>query len=520
MRLVKARGKTKKPNPKDLYVQGQCVVSSSHPMATDAGLAMLHKGGNAADAYIAAAAMQTVVEPTMTTLSGIFGLSYFDAKKKQLRAIGCSWASPDAEDGRISPGEAWGGRTVMLPSWVNAAQATSERVGRLPWKDVLAPAIEAAHEGFPIDEFLWGWMFESRAMIARDPEARAVWQPDGWLLTVGDRVRQPAAARTLERVATDGSEYFYRGEFAHRFVNKIRSLGSRMTLDDLARHEQAINDYVPDRMGRYRDYDVYGAGGCFGPGEGISSAIAMNLVEAGNLRARGKSPAESAELTYLLMRIVEESWNAGFSYRPESREVLASKEYAEQLWRVVESAPARSCPSLYAETDGLVVVDAEGNVAVGCHSSSSVPFGAGIVVDGVFANRVMFLHRPLPAGFTSSHIIMKNGVPVLAMASPSGSVFPTLIQNTTNVLEFGMTLEKSVWQPRFGVAYQNTGAAMIEVSYPEEVLKGLTNRGMPHVPISAWEPHLGSCHAAYIEPITGIVHGVADPRRLGVASGW
>jgi gamma-glutamyltranspeptidase/glutathione hydrolase len=506
-----------------MHATGRSVMmTTSHPLATEAGVAALRKGGTAVDAYLTAALLQTVLEPTMTTLAGSLGITCWDEPKGRLLSLGAGFSSPKGEAGEFAPGDYVTARTAMVPGFVAGIHHASRLKGKLPWRDLFEPAIHYAEEGFVIDHLLWGWAYEYSKWLGRYPEGRAIWYRDGYLLSVGDRLRQPQLAATLRRLAADGPEYFYRGPFARKFVEAVRSRGSRMTEADLASAwagverqatEGASRSAEAAPRGRFREYEV------LAPSNAMM-ILALNVVEAGDLRSRGR-PTRNADVLYYLLRIIQEIWHAGFEYRAETREQMLSKEYATTVWGLVESGPPRPYRGIDAGTCGVAVVDSEGSVAVGTHTSSSSPFGTGIFVDGIVVNRVIYSRTVrFPSGLSTSHLVLRDGKPYFAIASPSRSFLTNIFQNTVNVLEFGMGLDESVSQPLFGAPGPLYPGEEIENRFPDEVLSAVERRGVPLVRIAPGYIHLGSGQAVLIDRKAGRLYGVADPRRLGLAAGY
>src|SRR5688572_29244948 len=127
------------------------MASSSHPLATEAAVCALEKGGSAADAYLMAAFAQTVLEPAMTTLAGGLGMGYFDAKSGQFYQCGGGFASPAAEAGDWPDAESITARPTLVPGYVRGAESIHKRFGKLSWAELLEPAIAFAEDGFIID---------------------------------------------------------------------------------------------------------------------------------------------------------------------------------------------------------------------------------------------------------------------------------------------------------------------------------------------------------------------------------
>jgi gamma-glutamyltranspeptidase/glutathione hydrolase len=509
-------------------VADRAMVTTSHPLATEAGLNALRAGGSAVDAYVAAAAVQTVVEPTMTSLAGGFSVTVFDPATGASRSTSGLAPLPAAEDGELDDDARLSGRTIVAPGWVQGAHAAWATWGRLQWRDVLAAALDAAREGFVVDQQLWGYMFEYRLAMGRYAPGRAVWFPDGTMVGAGDVLRQPALAETLEGLSEDGPDFFYRGDFARRYVEVAQRAGGRLTLEDL--------ELCLTQLGAVTDVAALPlAGGGEVHGDGGLYALALNLAHVGGLGARAL-PTEDPETLFLQMRIVEECWHEGLrvgevafgtaadvSATQDALAEAVSPEAAARLWAQVESGPSRPFDGMNLNTNAIVVVDENGLVAHGTHSTSSVPFGVGFMVDGVVVPKAMYHFSrplpPLPFGLGTSLLVVRDGRPLFAAGSPSISLFQNLFQNALNVLEWGMDPGVSVGRPRFGASHFPSRRAMVETSFGDEHLDALERRGLAVTRVSPFEPELGSCHAVAVSA-DGRLHGAADPRRLGRAAGY
>ena len=477
-----------RPDPADVSHQSKNgMISTSHPAATEAGLAALVAGGSAVDSYLSAALVQTAVEPTMTSLTGTMLITVLDPVTGQSQLVSDMGGLPAAEDAVLDDVGRWTGRTVMRPGWVRAAHAGWDRWGRLPWAHLFAPAIAAAREGFEVDPLLWGWMFEHRMAAGSYSTGRDLWFPGGRLVGPGELLRQPALADTLTALAEEGPSYMYEGDFAQRYVATARATGGRLTLDDMA--AGSVNDVVLPALQVASGYYVHTCGPLF--------ALMLNLVAVGGVADRDL-PSEDPETLYLMMRIVEESWHYGLtmigsSFRFASPEEMldgVSVANAERLWRrVVEDSP-RPFDSMNLGTNAISVVDADGMVAHGTHSSTSTPFRVGLSVDGVVMTRnaVVFAHpmTPLPIGWGISLVAVRNGRPVLTTASPSISALQNIFQTSVNVLERGMDLTDSVHQPMFGAAMYPSRRPMVESTMADAAFAHLEQRGLGVTRVSPW----------------------------------
>ncbi|MDT9598729.1 gamma-glutamyltransferase [Sphingosinicella rhizophila] len=513
--------------PDPAYVSataGKAMISTSHPLATEAGLTALRRGGTAVDAYLAAAAVQTVVEPTMTGLGGGLGIMVFDPATGKSRAVGGMALLPAAENVSTFDDDAFqSGRTATVPAWVSAAHGAWKKWGKLAWSDLWTDALSCARDGFIVDQLLWGTIWEYRNVPGITQAGRDVWYPGGRLVCVGEELRQPALARTIEGVAEQGPDYFYRGDFARHYVDVAQAAGGRLTLDDMAS--------APDKIIDMDLPELVLANGDALHTSGLLFALALNLASIGNLGKMGR-PTEDADSLYLSMRIIEESWHhglalaqsgtAGFGGFQQAIDAV-SPEAAEKLWPQVKSGPPHPFDGMSMDTCGIVAIDESGLIAHGTHSTTSTPFGVGLIADGVLLARPVyhFARRPvpLPAGWGTSLLMLRGGKPLFTAASPSISAIQNVFQNSVNVLEWGMTPGESVQQPMFGATLYPSQRPIIEATMGETIIADVERRGLKVQRVSPWEQEMGSCHSLHIAE-DGTLDGAADPRRLGRVAGY
>lgn len=501
-------------------VSSSAMVSTDHPLATAAALDMLRRGGSAADGYVAAAAVQAVLMPPMTSIAGGLGMSWFDAASGRTTLVAGDFRRPAAEPGDWDEAGADGGRPVAAPGWLNGANAAWRRFGRLGWSELFEHAVAHARDGFVIYPKLWGWMYQYRYWMARFPEGQRIWYPDGQLLNVGERLVQADLAHTLEQVQADPElRWFHEGDFAERYVAAAQAQGGRITMDDMAQHrgQALVQDAAP--LGTYRGHDIHA------PGATVI-ALALQAAEHGNLRDLG-APLDNPETLYRQMRLVEETWHEGLRRGTADKVQIDAEntraptsEQVASLWRRVTDDPSRPYDPITPGTNALVVADGHGNVTFGAHSVSSRPFGSGLLVDGVVVCRPMRIFgQPVvrPVGLANAMLLAKDGRAALALASPTASHATNILQVVMNILEFGIEPAPAVTNPRFGVSLPPSRRAMIEGNFPERHYAALRARGMDFQRVSPFEGEVGSCQLVRMR--TGALDGVADPRRPGKASG-
>jgi gamma-glutamyltranspeptidase/glutathione hydrolase len=242
------------------------MVVASHPLAAQAGLAVLDRGGSAVDAMIAMQLVLTLVEPQSSGLGGGAFLLYFDAARKRVHAYdGRETAPAGASASLFLRGEkpmplreaVVGGRSVGVPGTPRLLEVAHARHGRLPWKALFEPAIRLAEQGFPVTQRLHRQAAEYPALAA-EPAARAYFfTPGGAPKPVGTIVRNPELAATLRAIAEKGADAFYSGEIARDIVAAVRGHANpgSMTLEDLAAYR--VRDVEP-LCGPYRDKRLCG----------------------------------------------------------------------------------------------------------------------------------------------------------------------------------------------------------------------------------------------------------------------
>ena len=517
-----ARVDLKPPQPIAGHVRAVAeapMVSTDHPCATEAALWALERGGTAADAYITAALVQCVLEPAMTTLGGGFGLTFFRADTGELSTAGGAFAFPSGAPASEPYDEArsWTGFGAMVPGYVRGLEAAHAAYGRLPWHDLWEPAIAFAENGFVIDHTLWGYVHHARKMVGRFAgPGRDNWFRDGYLLGVGDTVRLPELAATMTHLRDEGGDYFYTGPFARKLVDEVQRRGGGITLDDLAAMQGFVSPSWKsgDAGGApYRGYEI-------APSSGLLFQLGLQVFEAADLRALGP-PTENVEALHIQMRVAQELWRRGADITPDTQDDFISPDNARRVWQDIRSSAPRPFLGFAAATCGNVIVDGQGNVAAGTHSSSSEPFGTGINVDGVVMNRATYLRKYLnmPVGFSTQLWLYRDGRPALVMATPSRSLMECLLQAAANFVEYGMDGGQVVRAPRFGHPHPGITAAEIEGDFGDPALAELEARGHALFPVSPRDANMGSVHSVR-RLDDGRLEGVAaDPRRRGRASG-
>ena len=213
-------------------------VAADIPMTAFAGRQALRAGGTAADALVAMAALDTVLARGTTSLAGELVAVFHEAATGDTHVLDAGFDTVLGDAASYAPGrDGATGRAVLVPGFLAGLEALWRRFGALRWADLWAPARHFAREGFPLSPAFGRALVRRQGVLLRTPEGRAIFAPAGALPAAGDVFRQPALARTLERVAADGAAALYPGDWAARAAAAVGGAGGRLGVADLARYE-------------------------------------------------------------------------------------------------------------------------------------------------------------------------------------------------------------------------------------------------------------------------------------------
>ncbi len=513
------------------------IVATSQPLAAEAGLDILRRGGNAFDAAVTTAAMLNVVEPMSTGIGGdAFALCWVE-KEQELYALNASGRSPRALtlDLLRNKGFTSMPQTGIFSATVpGAAAGWCDLVGRLGTRsmaEVLAPAIHYAEEGFPVSEIIAaGWQSATKK-LSEWPDTGATYLPGGRAPRVGEVVSQANLARTFRRVAAGGAERFYTGEAARAIVEASQALGGCFSLKDLAEHTSSWVDPISTT---YRGVELFE---CPPNGQGLAALLALNIVEGYDLAALGHN---SPEYLHLLIEAKKLAFADRDRYGadPEQTDLptgqLLSKDYADERRRLIDPkrAGADFSPGLFplaGDTVYLTVVDAQRNCCSFINSLYA-SFGAGIVAgdtgvclpnrgacfvleDG-HPNCVGPHKRPLNTIIPA--LALRQGKPWLCYGVMGGHMQPQgHLQVLCDMVDFGMETPEALEAP--GCCHFSDLQGAVEHPAYEEVADGLRAKGHDLVE----DPGLyGGGQLIAIDPETGVLAAGSDPRKDGCAVGY
>jgi gamma-glutamyltranspeptidase/glutathione hydrolase len=539
--------------PKPTARGAQAMASASHPIVTRTMLDVMRNGGNAIDAAIAAVILQPILEPQMSTLAGGMSMMVYDAKTGRVHYLDAELdhSATDAPIGFTMAGAPnvpeTSGRRIGVPGTVAGLYAASQKFGTLKWADYFQPAIRLAEQGYPMYSFLYAEMADAAmGRLSTYASGRDEYMPNGFVPPVGATIKRPRLAQTLRRLAADGPDYFYKGEWAHRFVEAVQKTGGGLSLGDLAGYEARWEEPVRTT---YHGVEVVSSP----PPATAGTLIAMilNILEPYDLATMPHFSESSRTLALVRQAFgLAEEHSETYVRDPRGFDVptavLLSKPFAASLSKIIDASWPRpdaaaskagpqpdafaSWPALqhdvhYCDTNHLVVVDAQGNWVSLTHTVYGSTFATGLVVDGINANS----GNGFPGSSTGAGrrvispfpptMVLRNGKPSLAIGSP-GLSSRTVALTLVNLLGFGMSLEQAVDAPRFqGSRHGET--FLVESRVSEQVRRELASLyGVRVQPTAPYNWHFGSIHAVMRDEKTGALVGVADPRRGGHAEGY
>jgi gamma-glutamyltranspeptidase/glutathione hydrolase len=518
------------------------IVASSQPLASQAAVQVLSRGGNAVDAAIAANATIGVMEPTGNGIGGdLFALVY-EAETGEVYGLNASGWSPAgltpaflAEQG-IDEMPSRGIHTVTVPGAVAGWHALRERFGTLPFDTLLAPAIHYAENGFPVAEITaWLWS-RSREMLGSDPSSAETFLVAGDTPEAGQLFRNPDLARTLGRIAAaDGADGYYTGQTAEAIVAASDARGGTMTLEDLAGFEA---EWVEPIHTDYRGWTVYE----IPPnGQGIAALMMLNVMERFPLGEWGlHSPGtmhamiEAKKLAYADM--ITYVGDPAFSDIPV--DAMLDEGHAADRAALVdpERAACRVEPSSFAgitdrpdgETIYMTVVDQDGNI-VSLIQSNYSGFGSGIVPEGMgfmLQNRgALFTLEPGHPNVLEPHkrplhtiipAFMRNDDTQIGFGIMGGwNQAQAHAQFVSNIVDHGMTIQQALEAGRFTKPTFDGCDVLVEALVPESTRQALQALGHEIEVIGRRSYQFGYGQAVLSRD--GIHFGASEPRHDGAA---
>ena len=541
------------------------MVSSAHPLASEAGLTVLREGGNAVDAAVATAFAIGVVEPEMSGVGGSGAMLAWIAKDQRAEFLDFYAAQPIASfraANAVGRDSTTPMRVVGVPGNVAGLLLAQERFGKLTRAQVLAPAIRLAEEGFPMYEVLASMIARDSAGLARDSVARSIYLKDGRLPALGEHVANPALARVLRVIAAEGRRGFYEGAIAADVIARMNRGGHPVTAADFARYEPVWRRPL---CATYGDRVLLSAPP---PEGGLQLVETVKLLEPARLTSLGlpTKDARAFDLFVSAMRVGQTANRANYDPRwrtVPARGLISDAFIAARASEVGSGTAAASMKSLDAltydaapspqacsvlapygaapvsgataagddgpsggETTHISVTDGDGNAVAVTVTNSSV-FGSGAAVDGFFLNnsgaaitRAELDRADAPAWLTrittiAPTLMLRDGKVELVIGSPgSGRIPLAMAQTIWYMVGYGLDPLEAVRMPRLTPSAGNADVE-VESGFDPSVLAAV--RAMGYRP----EPPGFEYARIYLVARRGDTWvGVADPRHDGQVRGW
>lgn len=537
------------------------IAASTHRLASEVGVDVMKRGGNAIDASVAVAFALAVTHPAAGNIGGggFMMIRLRDGRTTAIdyREMAPSKAARDIyldQGGKLIEGEGSslvGYRAAGVPGTVAGMEMALKKYGsgKLTWAQLIEPARRLAADGFPLSYSYAQDLRESEELLGRYEDSRRIFLNNGKFYAEGERLRQPELAATFARMQKDGAREFYEGETARLIVEDMKSHNGLMTLEDLRGYVAKEREPL---KGTYRGHQVITMPP---PSSGGAVLIEMlNILEGYDLGKMGWSSSEKYHLVAEAMRRAfadraEYMGDADFVKVPIAG--LIEKAYAERqrstinMQRASTSAEVRAGrPPGYEseETTHFTVVDAEGN-AVSNTYTLNWGYGSGVTARGTgillnnemddFAakpgtpnqfglvqgerNAVAPRKRPL-SSMTPTFVLRPDGTLWFAVGSPGGpTIINTVLHVITNIVDHGMNIQQAIDAPRIHHQWLPDEIIYEPYGLSADTQRALEARGHK---LTAKPRYMGDCEGIMIEEKTGMRLGASDPRDEGAAVGY
>jgi gamma-glutamyltranspeptidase/glutathione hydrolase len=516
------------------------IVAAESPLAAQAGVRILERGGNAVDAAIAANAMMGVVEPMMNGIGGDLFAIVYDAKANKLYGLNASGWAPKAltieylQKLGLRSMPQQGVNAITVPGAVDGWQRLADKFGRRKLADDLAAAIRTAQDGFPVPEWTASYWAAEVDHLRTDETATSTYLVQDRAPKVGEIFRNPDLAWSLQQIAQHGRDAFYKGEIAAKILDSMKRHGGMMVAADLAEYS---GEWMEPISTTYRDWTVYE----LPPNvQGLAALEMLNIMETfplgqkdwgfGSTRAL-HAMIEAKKLAYADL--------AKYIGDPRKQKLpvptLISKEWAVQRVKTIDADHA-NCDATAGEmpagsdTTYLSVVDRDGNMVSLIQSNFSA-FGSGIVAAGtgfalhnrgalfnldpaspnVLAGRRRPLHTIIPAFAQKGEVRLAFGIMGGWNQSQAHAQF------VANLADFKMNIQAALEAPRFTKLTFGGCDVEMENRFPPNVRNELTAKGHKIEVKGTFSSDVGGGQAVMRDSARGVNYGASDPRKDGQA---
>ncbi len=525
------------------------MAATSQPLATQVAIEILKKGGSAVDASIAANACLGLMEPTGNGIGGDLFAIVWDAESERLYGLNASGRSPQAltldffKDNDYQSIPPYGPLPVTVPGCVDGWFELHRKFGKLDIPSVLQPAIDYARNGFPVSEVIAYYWQRQGPVLSRYPGFAETFMPGGKAPGKGQIFKNPRLANTLQLIADNGRDAFYRGEIARKIAAYMEKVDGFLSYEDLANHR---SEWVEPVSSNYRGYDVWE----LPPnGQGIAALQILNILEGFDIRSMGFGSAEYIHHFVEAKKLAFED-RAKFYADPAFNEIpveqLISKSYAEKRRKLIDPrGAARSFdagePVLKeGDTIYLTVADKDGNMVSLIQSnywglgSGMTPGDLGFVLQNrgkLFNLEENHFNTYLP-GKRPFHTIIpafitKDGKPFMSFGVMGGATQPQgHAQIIINMIDFDMNLQEAGDAPRVvhngssqptGEVMEDGGTVYLESGIPYQTVRELLKMGHD---VDYRVGGFGGYQAIMYDYEAGVYYGASESRKDGQAIGY
>jgi gamma-glutamyltranspeptidase / glutathione hydrolase len=526
------------------------MACTSHPLATQAAIDILKKGGTAVDAAIAANAVLGVVEPEMNGIGGDLFAIVYDSKTKKLYGLNASGRSPysltldEFKKRGLTSIPISGVLSVSVPGCVDGWFELNRKFGKLSMQQILTPAIDYALNGFPLaDEAAFYWN-DLKKLFIKNPNISDVYFPNGKQPQRGDIFKNSQLASTLNKIATGGRDAFYKGDIAKTIDAFMKKNGGFLSYKDLEDHTSTWVDPVSTTYRGYRVWELPPNG------QGIAVLQMLNILEGFDFT---KIPFGSAEHIHLFVEAKKLAYEDRAKYYadPDFAKIpvgrLISKGYADERRNLIkmDQASADFAAGDVSLKDGetvyLTVADSEGNM-ISLIQSNFFAFGSGMLPDGlgfVLQNRGRLFN--LEEGMNNTYaphkrpfhtiipgFVTKDDKPYMSFGVMGGGFQPLgQVQVLMDIIDFGMNGQEAA--DAFRIDHQGSsdptgrkstgvGTIYLESGFSFEAIRSLMQRG--HKVAYQVPGNYGGYQAIRYDAEKKVYYGSSDPRKDGMAAGY
>ena len=523
------------------------MAATSQPLATQAAIDILKKGGTAVDAAIAANAVLGLVEPTGCGVGGDLFALVWDAETQKLYGLNASGRSPRKliRDWFIENGysriPSYGPLPVSVPGCVDGWFELRNRFGKLDMKEILKPAIDYAVNGFPVTELIAYYMKGNAKILEQYPNFKETYMPGGQTPAKGEIFKNPYLAHTLQLIADKGRDIFYKGELAKIISDHVQKMGGFLSYEDLSSHH---SEWVDPVSTTYHGFEVWE----LPPnGQGIAALQILNILEGYDIGAMGFGSADYIHCFTEAKKLAFED-RAKYYADPDFASIpvkkLISKTYADERRELID--PERASTGYEAgiveagNTIYLTTADQWGNM-VSLIQSNYRGMGSGMIPAGLgFGLQDRGELFTLEEGHNNSYqpgkrpfhtiipaFITKEGKPYISFGVMGGSMQPQgHVQIIVNLLDFGMNLQEAGDAPRMrhagsseptGEKMKDSGTLYLETGIPYESVRELMKRGHQ---IGYDLGGYGGYQAIMYDAENKVYFGASESRKDGQAAGY